>query len=105
MTKTLVLAALVLSAVAPAARAETCKATVEQAAKERAETEGRRLRRSVDVAGSKLVSDSGEVRHYLVTVFEQYATDSESGSYPDEYYLVTAVGTQYACVVKNIKKK
>lgn len=101
MTKALILAALLL---APAAHAQTCKATVEQAAKDFADNEGRQ-RRDVDVAGSKLVSDNGLTRHYLVTVFEQYATDSESGSFPNEYYLVTAVGTQYSCDVKSIKKK
>lgn len=101
--KAIIALALAVSFSAPAF-AETCKATVERAAKEFADKEGRQ-RRDVDVAGSKLVSDNGLIRHYLVTVFEQYATDSESGSYPDEYYVVTAEGTQYSCDVKHIKKK
>ncbi len=81
--------------------AATCKTEVEQALV-------RHLRANhddSDVASTTLVSTKGSVRHYLVEVYSQYADYGASYDFPPEYYLVTAVGTQYACIVKNIKEK
>lgn len=83
------------------AQAETCKATVEQAAL------GHILQRaeSAYILNTKLVSTKGQARHYLIELTSSDSDNLGSMDFPVNYYLVTAVGTQYECTVKNIKVK